>query len=57
MGNIGDENDLARRMNMMMMIFMMKMIVKISLRGDWGPDEFCPFGAYATGFELKVQFI
>merc|ERR550519_1226946 len=26
----------------------------ISMAGDWGPDEFCPFGAYATGFELKV---
>jgi len=26
----------------------------ISMAGVWGPDEFCPFGAYATGFELKV---
>jgi len=26
----------------------------ISMAGDWGPDEFCPFGAYATGIELKV---
>ena len=27
------------------------------LRGEWGPDEFCAFGAYATAIELKVDFI
>merc|ERR1712223_203151 len=26
----------------------------ISMAGTWGPDEFCPFGSYATGIELKV---
>ena len=23
-------------------------------RGDWGPDEYCPDGAYAAGFQLYV---
>ena len=44
------------KMGMIMMMTIMKMrMVKIFLSGNWGPDEFCPFGAYATGFELKVQ--
>ena len=30
---------------------------QLSLRGEWGPDEFCPFGAYATAIELKVDLI
>ena len=30
-------------------------MMTLSLRGDWGPDEFCPFGAYATAIELKVD--
>ena len=32
-------------------------MMRFSLRGNWGPDEFCPFGSYATGIELKVDFI
>ena len=26
-----------------------------STSGDWGEDEFCPFGSYATGVELKAS--
>ena len=32
-------------------------MMTLALRGDWGPDEFCPFGAYATAIELKVDLI
>ena len=24
------------------------------MRGEWGPDEFCPVGSYATGFQLYL---
>ena len=26
----------------------------VTMRGEWGPDEFCPVGSYATAFQLYL---
>ena len=26
----------------------------VTMRGEWGPDEFCPVGSYATSFQLYL---